>query len=91
VKISKPTKELPQHSSRKGVTGKYLAIYSAVDKLKPDEWLPVQFATAHEAYNFRVAVATHRHRLMEAVLRGSEVYVRNKPATNGTRKERGKS
>lgn len=58
--------------------GKYAEIYKAVDKLGKNEWLPVSFDTTREAYNFRVAIETHRTRNMMGKQRKSVVYVRNK-------------
>ncbi len=88
MRLGQAVSELPK--ARTGHrNNKYDSVYAAVDKLKRNEWLPVKFDTAHEAYNFRVAVATHRSKLLDAKLRGSTVYVRNKPSTNGT-KERGR-
>jgi len=88
VKINKPTVDIPRHSNHV-IRGKYAEAYRAADKLKANQWLPVEFATAHEAYNFRVAVATHRKKLMDAILRGCMVYIRKKPTTS-TRKEGGR-
>ena len=88
VKINRPTTQVPKPTQT--VRGKYAEIYVATDKLKPGEWLPIEFPTKQAAYNFRVSAATHRSKVMEATVRGRTVYLRNKPQTNGTRKERGK-
>lgn len=58
--------------------GKYREVYKQVDKLTKGQWLPVEFDTTKEAYNFRVAVETHRTRLMDGKQRKCVVYVRNK-------------
>lgn len=84
MKIGAPTAGIPI-SSHKRNAGKYAEIYRKVDKLKNDEWLPVNCQTKKRAYNFRLAVETHRTRLMEAALRGTTVYVRNKPDKESAR------
>ena len=83
MKLGKPTTLVPVSSGKRDY-GKYAKIYNAVDKLPANEWLPVIFDTVKCAYNFRVAVETHRTRVMEAKQRKLVVYVRNKPPTNGT-------
>ena len=88
MKLGKPVDHVPsKHASRDD--GKYADVYRALDKLGDNQWLPVSFDTVKEAYNFRVAIETHRTRLMDGKQRKCVVYVRNKPPTNGTRKERG--
>lgn len=86
VKVGIPTTEVPQPGSTRG-GGKYAELYRSIDRLPEGEWLPVVFPTKKRAYNFRLAVETHRTRLMEAMLRNRTVYVRNRPterAPNGT-------
>ena len=90
MKINAPVQEIPRTRGSRFERGKYVRIYAAVDRLKGENWLPVKFDTATEAYNFRVAVATHRNRVMEAVLRGDTVYVRNKTNGTSTRPARGR-
>lgn len=58
--------------------GRYAEIYKAVDKLHNGDWLPVTFESAKDAYNFRIACETHRTRLLQATIRQSVVYVRNR-------------
>jgi hypothetical protein len=78
MKIGKPVGEVPaNHPGRDG--GKYAQIYQAVDKLSDGDWLPVTFDSSREAYNFRVAIETHRTRLLQGKQRGQVVYVRKKP------------
>lgn len=74
MKIGKPTGLVPDSGSRDD--GKYADIYKAVDKLQDGQWLPVSFNSRREAYNFRLAVETHRTRVMEGKMRGNTVYVR---------------
>jgi hypothetical protein len=80
MKIGKPITTVPRTGGNPRDWGKYRNIYLALDKLKDGVWLPVQFNTAREAYNFRVAVETHRTRSMEAKQRESTVYVRGRAA-----------
>lgn len=77
MKIGKPVVEVPPKNGNKD-DGKYAAIYRAVDKLRKGQWLPVSFETSKEAYNFRVAIETHRTRLMDGKQRKCVVYVRSK-------------
>lgn len=77
MKIGKPVVQVPsKHDGRDD--GKYAEIYKTLDKLGNGQWLPVSFETTKEAYNFRVAIDTHRTRLMEGKQRKCTVYVRNK-------------
>lgn len=88
MKIGTPTNDVPGHA--KGSRGKYKEIYAALSKLSSDKWLPVQFPTPHDAYNFRVATTQYRALRLEAKLRGSAVYVRVKrEAKNGSRMKDG--
>jgi hypothetical protein len=87
MKLGKPVDQVPPSGSGRN-DGKYAEIYRAVDNLREDQWLPVSFETIREAYNFRIAIETHRTRLMDGKQRKCVVYVRNKVTTNGTRKER---
>lgn len=70
--------------------GKYNDVYSALDKMKAGEWLPVGFESQHDAYNFRVAATSLRRLALEARLRGDTVYVRKRMAKNGNRSKGGK-
>lgn len=88
MKVGTPTREVPERDHSRG-GGKYEQLYEAVDNLPDGEWLPVVFPTRKRAYNFRLAVETHRTRLMEATLRNRTVYVRNKQTSN-TRKGGGR-
>lgn len=85
MKVGTPTTEIPDISNRDN--GKYAEIYKQVDKLSGDKWLPVEFDTMKRATNFRIAIETHRTRLMEATLRGRTVYVRNRQVPSA--KQRG--
>lgn len=85
MKLQQPTRELPPPAKSK--KGKYKEVYDKVARLRPDEWLPVEFASPHEAYNFRVAACGKRSLSMDVKLRGNFVYLRRR--ANGTKsKER---
>jgi hypothetical protein len=77
MKIGKPVTQVPSKNVGRD-DGKYAEVYKAVDRLAKGEWLPVTFASTKEAYNFRVAIETHRTRQMEGKQRKSVVYVRAK-------------
>jgi len=77
MRIGKPVDSVPSKNAGRD-DGKYAEIYKAIDKLGKGQWLPVSFETVREAYNFRVAIETHRTRLMDGKQRKCVVYVRNK-------------
>lgn len=77
MKVGKPVDSVPSKNAGRD-DGKYKEVYKAVDQLRNGQWLPVSFETTKEAYNFRVAIETHRTRNMEGKQRKSVVYVRNK-------------
>ena len=77
MKIGRPVDQVPSKNTGRD-DGKYAEVYKAVDKLREGEWLPVSFTTTKEAYNFRVAIETHRTRLMDGKQRKTTVYVRNR-------------
>jgi len=77
MKIGKPVDQVPSKNAGRD-DGKYADIYRAVDQMQDGQWLPVSFETVREAYNFRVAIETHRTRSMEGKQRKRMVYVRSK-------------
>lgn len=77
MKVGKPVDSVPSKNAGRD-DGKYAKVYRTVDSLRDGQWLPVSFETTKEAYNFRVAIDTHRTRLMEGKQRKCTVYVRNK-------------
>lgn len=86
MKLQQPTRELPPPAKSK--QGKYKEVYDKVVRLKPDEWLPVEFPSPHEAYNFRVAASGKRSLQMDVKLRGNFVYLRRR--ANGSKQKGGK-
>lgn len=83
IKIGDPVQGVPPSTVE---TGKYAAVYQALDSLTNGEWLPVTFDTKMAAYNFRVSASTQRKRSVEVVLRGETVYIRN--SANGHPRKR---
>lgn len=77
MKIGEPVDSVPSKNAGRD-SGKYAEIYKVVDGLKRGQWLPITFDTAKEAYNFRVAIETHRTRDMLGKQRKSTVYIRNR-------------
>lgn len=77
MKVLTPVDSVPSKNAGRD-DGKYAEVYKRLDKLVKGQWLPVQFETTREAYNFRLTVETHRTRLMEGRQRKCVVYVRNK-------------
>jgi hypothetical protein len=77
-KIGNPVYSLPPKGVQANEDGRYADIYKSIDKLSGSDWLPVTFESAKDAYNFRIACETHRTRLLQAVIRKSVVYVRNR-------------
>lgn len=74
MEIGVPTTEIPR--STHTAHSKYVEIYEAIRKLRGNRWLPITFSSTQEAYNFRVAVSTHRTLKADVKLRGKVVYVR---------------
>lgn len=84
MRLGKPTENPPPKA--KSTRGKYNKIYEAIERLGPDDWLPILFDSDHDAYNFRVAASTTRRLQLEARLRGRAVYIRLKhETTNGSK------
>lgn len=75
MKILKPTNKMPPRAMRP-MRGKYIEAYRMVRRLKPGEWLPVEFASSRDAYNFRTAATMQTALNLEARQRGNKVYVR---------------
>lgn len=80
--IKTPVDSVPSKNRSKYDSGIYKKIYFALDKLEKGKWLPIEFETKKEAYNFRVACDTHRTRLIEARMRDRTVYIRNRNERN---------
>jgi hypothetical protein len=81
MKIGKPVKSVPVAGSRQA--GKFDAIKSAVDKLNPSEFLPVEMKDKKEAQS---AYNSLRGQGYSVTIRGNTIYIRGNMITLSKKK-----
>ena len=83
MKVLSPTTVIPVSGSGR-IPTKYVEIWKSLENLKDGDWLPVEFETAREASNFRIAAHTHRTLNIDTVSRGRTIFVKlSKSEENG--------